>query len=378
MSDLAEHAASKRISYLDVARSIAIISITINHAVNRSFSIYSGQYEEFQSIPLYLSILKAVFYAFSRIGVPFFVMISGALLLPREYDKASLKKFLKHNWLYLLIITEIWLCIMFWYLQLLPDSVLSNRGWGYCLVRFVLTLLFINPVRMGSMWYMPMILCVYLLIPILSVALKNIDHKYFLIPMAIVLFCSYTLPDINGALGAFGFEKSLVTELDSSNVFSMYVVYLLAGFFISKGYLLRFSTAFLWVVLAISFIVFCAFQLWIYSLEYHFIVGLDYQSIFPFIVSAAGFELLRRSKINGDGLLGRISHRLSVISFGIYFVHICIMEGLVSLIDHYDLGITLLSKFLVIETISFFGAIAIIVAFKKFKFISKYLFGIKR
>lgn len=32
-----------RIVYLDVLRSIAIISITINHAINRSFAVYNGQ-----------------------------------------------------------------------------------------------------------------------------------------------------------------------------------------------------------------------------------------------------------------------------------------------------------------------------------------------
>ena len=73
-----------RIAYLDIARSLAIISITFNHAVNRSYATESGQFAEFQSIPLFLTIIKAVLYAFSRIGVPLFVMISGALLLPRK------------------------------------------------------------------------------------------------------------------------------------------------------------------------------------------------------------------------------------------------------------------------------------------------------
>ena len=91
MSNSAGQALPKRINYLDVARSIAIISITFNHAVNRSFAIYSGQYEEFKSIPIYLSIIKVILYSFSRIGVPLFVMISGALLLPRNYDSDSLK-----------------------------------------------------------------------------------------------------------------------------------------------------------------------------------------------------------------------------------------------------------------------------------------------
>ena len=74
-----------RIMWLDIARAIAIISITFNHAVNRSFNIYTGQFSEYLQIPAYLTIVKAVLYAFSRIGVPLFLMISGTLLLPRDF-----------------------------------------------------------------------------------------------------------------------------------------------------------------------------------------------------------------------------------------------------------------------------------------------------
>ena len=76
---------------LDLARSIAIISITFNHAVNRSFAVNVGQFEEFRQIPIWLTLIKSVLYAFSRVGVPVFVMISGALLLPRNYDMETQK-----------------------------------------------------------------------------------------------------------------------------------------------------------------------------------------------------------------------------------------------------------------------------------------------
>ena len=66
----------KRIAYLDVARSIAIVSITFNHAVNRAFATEVGQYAEFMTIPFMLSAAKAMLYAFSRLGVPIFLMIT--------------------------------------------------------------------------------------------------------------------------------------------------------------------------------------------------------------------------------------------------------------------------------------------------------------
>ena len=169
----------KRIAYLDIARSIAIISISFNHAVNRSFSVYSDTQTEFRAIPLWLSFIKVILYAFSRVGVPLFVMITGALLLSRNYRGDGTKIFLRHNWLQLFITTEIWLVIMFWYMQLLPISILIAHGVRVRLIRFVATILFLNPVTLGSMWYMFMILCLYLIIPLLAIAIEEIDARFF-------------------------------------------------------------------------------------------------------------------------------------------------------------------------------------------------------
>ena len=104
---------SERKFYLDVARVLAVISITLNHAVNRSYDNYYYQQAEFQSIALWDSAFKAVITVFSHIGVPLFLMISGALLLNKRMENGSdLKRFYRHNLLGLLITTEIWYFIM--------------------------------------------------------------------------------------------------------------------------------------------------------------------------------------------------------------------------------------------------------------------------
>lgn len=66
--------------YLDIARTIAIISISLNHAVNRTYDNYFGQMEEFLESSYLSSLLKSVVTVFSHLGVPLFLMISGALL----------------------------------------------------------------------------------------------------------------------------------------------------------------------------------------------------------------------------------------------------------------------------------------------------------
>ena len=266
---------------------------------------------------------------------------------------------------------------MFWYKQILPDSILANDGILVCFIRFIMTLLGLNQITMGSMWYMPMILCVYLMIPVLSIALKNLDDRYFLIPISIVVFCSYILPDINGLFNTLGFEKTFTEAMDSANVFSMFIVYIMLGYYIGvKRVLEKVSTRKIVFGLVSSFAVFCAFQFWIYTREYDFVVANAYKSIFPMLVSICIYELLRRLPEVGNKTRW-ICTELSKISFGIYFVHICIMEGMVAIIEIAGLNITYFWKFLLLESVSFLGSILIIWIFKHVKWISKNMFGIK-
>ena len=373
---------NKRIEWLDVARAIAIISITFNHAVNRSFCVYNDQYAEFKSIPIVLTIIKTVLYAFSRVGVPLFLMISGALLLVRDYRGENTKRFLTHNWLQLLITTEIWLTIMFWYKQLSPSSILAKEGIIICIVRFFMTICFLNPFTMGSMWYMPMILCLYLMIPLFALGLRNIDHKFFILPLLIVTASSFILADANGVLSVIGSDQLLELTLESSNIFSMFAVFLLLGYFISQENLLaRFRTHTVIMFCIVSFGAFCVFPFWCFSKEPDYVVGEGYKSIFLLIPSVFLFELIRRCRFSM--LISKIGTSLSRMAFGIYFVHICIMELLDYIIDsnpwnmEFLSGIAYLPKFLVLEIVSFVGSLIIIRMFSTNRWISKNVFGIK-
>lgn len=376
----------KRINWLDIARTVAIISITFNHAVNRSFNTSKMQYEEYLSMPLWLTIIKTIIYAFSRLGVPLFLMISGALLLNKDYEKeGAVARFLKHNWLQLFITMLIWYFIYFWFLQLMPTSVLRSQGLRDCILRFVSTLLLINPVSLTSMWYMPMIVCVYLMIPIVAVALKRIDNRYFIVPMIIVLISGFIFYDLNGIvhtasnsklLRSIADQGTLSFKLAAENVFSVYLVYILIGYFITHRNLLnKTHTALIISAFLVSFLAFGAFQFWCYSQENDFLVGQSYKSIAVFVPSVFLFELLRRIKT--EGTFSNACTYIARISLGIYFVHIIIMRILSILINRFTPNIQHLAKFTLLEVVSFLGAIAIIAVLGRIKWIRKNLFIIK-
>ncbi len=106
-----------RLYWLDVARVIAIVSVVFNHALSRSFSIYLDTQIEFEQMTLIGSYIKALLYVFSRLGVPLFLMVTGTLMLKRDFEnKENQERFLKHNWFGLFRTTEIWLIIMFLFL----------------------------------------------------------------------------------------------------------------------------------------------------------------------------------------------------------------------------------------------------------------------
>ena len=77
---------SGRIFFLDAARAAAIVLVALNHAVNRAYDNYHGQMEEFYSRSLLSASVKASLTVASHLGVPLFLMITGALLLGRSFS----------------------------------------------------------------------------------------------------------------------------------------------------------------------------------------------------------------------------------------------------------------------------------------------------
>lgn len=370
----------KRIFHIDLARTVAIMSITCNHAIEYSFNIRKDTLKEFLSIPFLFSIIKSVIFVFSRVGVPLFLMISGALLLKRDYsDIKELRKFVFHNYLQLFITVEIWLTIHFWYMWLLPGSShLYESDLLIALGYWITTCLFINQVTFSSMWYMKMILCVYLLIPIISIALKFIPHKYFAIPISIIVISSMLFPDINRLLIGLGYKKHFVFGLNSHHVFSMFLVYVILGYFINNGLLAKFSSGLISVLFGFVFIVGSGFQFWLYTTKSDGYIA--YSSFILLLISVLAFEIIRRSAFS----VKTINEKFNVViktladyAFGIYFVHICIMHGLVQ-INCLGRKLFYLKKFAFIEITSLIGSIIIIYLFSKINFCKKNLFVIKR
>jgi len=146
-----------RIFYYDFLRAFAIIAVIICH-VDFYFGPVALPTEE---------ILRTTFHDIGRIGVPIFLMISGALLLNRDYP--SLGDFLKRRF------ARIIYPFIFWMILITLTNFYFHKPYSYMWNVFIG-----NP---SIMWYFWTLIGIYLAIPLINIFIKEYCEKgceYFL------------------------------------------------------------------------------------------------------------------------------------------------------------------------------------------------------
>ena len=364
----------RRLFYLDVARSIAIISISLNHAVNRSYAIYSGQMQEFQKISSVESVFKSCIYILSRIGVPLFLMITGTLILRKSFEhETDIKKFYKDNWGRIIITTEIWMFFMYWGQCLMEFHFLgSHFSLKQLIFGCFLNALFINQKTFASMWYMQMIIPLYTVLPMFAVSIKKGLGKYLAIVSSILFFIAFVLPSFNSIAALLQINSSFNTTFVEP--VAHLIIYIFAGYYLSNedSILRKINNLWLNGMLCLMFVGCLALQLYGFSAIYDFYFG--YESAFIFVLSCFIFEWVRRNANIGKRFKRTIEW-ISSISFAIYFVHIFIMEFVN--ISYSFAGWRRFLKLFALEGISVGGAIIFIYLFSKIKWVRDYMFLIK-
>lgn len=170
----------KRKKWIDLARALVILLVVLCHATE---SVYTLSVDYISSISMQSKIFAFTSFTLGKLGVPLFLMISGYLLLDRDYSSDTVKKLWKNNWLHLLICTWIWFAIYelfcHYYLKV------NNDIWS-----IIEDLLFLRPINISTAhtWYMPMILGMYILIPFVAILLKSIDKNLLKFPIYISIY----------------------------------------------------------------------------------------------------------------------------------------------------------------------------------------------
>ncbi len=291
---------SNRIEWIDLVRAIAILTVLYIHATDGIYIISS---DAILNYTIYSRLFNFASLFIGRIGVPFFLMITGYLLLDRSYDDERVRKFWAKNCKGLIIVTVLWSIIYALSLQVIT---LENSQVNFAEA---------GNLFFSHMWYMPMIIGMYISIPFVASALKHFDTET--INQAAILFSllAFLLPFITIVLEMHGIQN---VNIQYCLGFSggVYGIYIVLGYLVKKDMFKKYKSRSLGLLAVESFIICVLFQYYAFIKGYNFVLWYE----FPFVLigSFTLFELCSRiEKVRAFSLVSF----LSKYSFAVFLVH---------------------------------------------------------
>lgn len=282
-----------RIFYYDFLRAFAIFSVVLCH-----MAFFFGDLNTLVKV-----LYEDTAHAIGLMGVPIFLMLTGALLLNREYTFSS---FFKKRFLRIAPPAIFWLIITL----LFEAFVLKVDSAGLYRV-------FIGN---GSvMWYIWMLIGIYLFMPVINSFIKDMPRAaeyYIIIWFVTIILRTFQIwpvfPD---------FKLNCNFEL---NYFADFMGYVVLGYYLdNKEFKLK--DAHMLIISVLIFIVtLCVFL-------YLNIKGINrgptYQNISNVFLGIGGFMIVKYiDKLHGfdkikDNIIGKAIVSLSTCSYGIYLSH---------------------------------------------------------
>jgi surface polysaccharide O-acyltransferase-like enzyme len=309
-------AESNHIYWIDLIRVVAVFQIVLVHL---SYVIF------FKEDVLSANWRAANFYdSFSRIGVPLFFMVSGFLLLGKTEPIVDFfrKRFVKVG-----TPTLFWsVAYLLWSVEAYTDGTMNPLG----VVLSMLKVMYLGDVEI-HLWFLYILIGIYLVVPILRVyvsAASRRDLTYFVV----IWFLATPLLEL--AQRVIGFQTALVIPVVTGYVGYFVMGYLLADVKLDhRGRLL----SALGCIIAIAVTYFGTNML---SAQAGPIDAYFYSYFSPptVLASICGFLLLKDLGSN-LGKFAKIIRTGSATSFGIYLIHIFVVE----LLRKGDLGFRLYS-----------------------------------
>lgn len=321
-----------RMVHYDLLRILAAFSVVILHI--------SAQFWYDFDVTDFRWLTANTYDALFRFGVPVFVMISGALFLPGP-EKTDMKRLYCHNIMRLLAIFIVWSCLYglldcynFGFQNLTMSNILQEMLFG----RY-------------HLWYLPLQIGIYMLLPILRIWIQNADKKnirYFLLLFLIFQVGSETLD-------ALFVHKSVTyaASLIKPYMVCGYLGYFIWGYYIAHYGIQQKYHKFIYAagVLSLACNVFFSNRISLWKGQP---LGKIYDSfgIFTFMISTALFlfSTARVSRHSFGPGAKKVIRELSLDTLGVYALHIGLIEiltarGIHSMLLPNIVGIPLFSIF---------------------------------
>lgn len=324
---------NKRIIFLDVIRTIAIISIVLDHAALIGYRLfYDSYYLHFEESPNLSKVIQIAIWEFSRWGVPLFLLLTGYLILNKEFENEDkVKRFYKNNLFPLFFINEIWV-ILHWIIAFVLEK--GNIPFVYTqsmneinidIEQIVYSLLMIRRSCYPNMWYLPMIIGMYIFLPYITRIVKD----YWEIVFKVLLFSICVLfitSDIAYILKLMDLNYTTKPIISLSFGGGIYGIYIIVGYYLSKKntFLKTINTKVLFMMfMGIEFV---DIVLTLINFNSGRIVSFfEYNdSFFQLMIVVILFELISRIRFK-DNIISKLFVKISKLSFPVYLIHYPVM-----------------------------------------------------
>jgi surface polysaccharide O-acyltransferase-like enzyme len=316
----------QNIDWINNLRLISMFAVIVLHTASPLLFAYKGS-------SLHDWLTGDIYNALVRFAVPVFVMITGALLLHREYE---LGYFLKKRIGRLILPFIFWSLVYVGYRLYNEEFAFTGNLWADG--KFVL-----NQLQTGAyyhLWYVYLLIGLYLFIPILGKFVRNATEKeliYFLVIWYLAMLLSTPY------LGIFN------TAVDLHN-FTGYIGYLVLGHYLTYK---QFNFKSLPVVAALLFMALVALMSWgTYYLQVrdHELKTFFYEPVGPFVVvlAACAFLIAKYTVVKLNPTLKHVCNNAGKYTLGIYLSHALVLN----VFDLNDINFTIFNPILSIPLIA--------------------------
>ena len=360
--------ASGRIAVLDGARTVAMLFVVLCHATEHTFAIH-GHAQMWDAYSPEATAVISVLIMVGRMGVPLFLFLTGSLVMSKKIETASdVLAFYKRNYLQLLIVCELWIAVSYVVFGLI-------KGTPFDPLELLCYLLFVKKLDVNIMWFIPMILGVYLVMPFLAIVANKVSARAFAVPLIVAIGLFFVLPNVGQMMTVYGLER-FKTILDLRFLGGEFGVYIVMGYCIYKGKMLRSATTLSCVTMMLA----CLAGLVVYRLgilNAGSKVNIWYDNTFLLGTTVFMFELMLRSRVLSWG--NWLALNISQCSMGIFLVHPIAM----TLIEKFAIGDLMLSTPFVpavflLWGMTFWATFIVVWVLSRPRPIGKYVFHVKR
>ena len=295
-----------RLQWMDFVKAVAICSVVLVHCTE---GVYAFRLDGIGQASVPVRIFAFTLFTLGRLGVPLFLMATGYLLLDRDWSTSeSIEKFWRKNLCGLFLTTELWIILYYLFLMYFNGRAFNCR-------ELIENVLLLKNVRISHMWYMPVILGIYLFLPLVGRAIRGVAPRLLVFLSFFVINLCFLIPTLNIILRAIKVEQiGRVLNMGFSG--GAYGFCLIFGFMCKKNLFRSIKAEIIRGGVLLSIALTVALQMFSYSRGVRYNVWYD---AFPLALASFGlFELASR---HDSEKFTRIFAILGRYSFGIFLLH---------------------------------------------------------